>query len=277
MAEHRLDAAGVGPQRTGTTWLDACLREHPGLCLPDGVKETFFLDRHFDRGWDWHAGHFERCGPERLRAEVGPTWFDAPGAAGRLHARSPDCRILVTLRDPAGRSWSLYRHHRRKGRVGEDFREAVDRIPRIVEASRYGEHLPRWIERFGRERVRVVLLDDVRERPAAVLEEVCSFLEVAPFDEAPAAAEERVYAGRRARSPGLARLAVGASRWLRDRGLHGAADLARRLTGGLVYGEPDGDEGMPPSLRAELAAAFEEDVRCVEELTGRDLEAWRAP
>lgn len=277
MAEHGLDVAGVGPQRTGTTWLDACLREHPELCLPEEVKETFFLDRHFERGWDWHAGHFERCGPERLRTEVGPTWFDVPEVPGRLHERAPDCRIVATLRDPAERSWSLYRHHRRKGRVGEDYREAVEEIPRIVEASRYGEHLPRWIDRFGSERVHVILLDDVRERPEAVLEELCDSLEVAPFDEAPASAEERVYAGRRARHPSLARLAVGASRWLRDRGLHGVADLARRLTGGLVYGTPDEDEGMPPALRAELAAAFEEDVRFIEELTGRDLDRWRAP
>ena len=278
MGEHRLDAAGVGPQKTGTTWLDACLREHPALCLPEGVKETFFLDRHFERGWDWHGTHFEGCGPDRLRAEVGPTWFGAPAAARRLHERSPGCRIVATLRDPAARSWSLYRHHRRKGRVGEDFREAAERIPRILGASRYAEHLPRWIERFGPDRVHVVLLDDVRERPGRVLAELCGFLEVAPFDGVPGAARERVNPAGRARSRPLARLASGASRWLRDRGLHGVADLAKRIGGRLVYGEDAGDGGgMPAGLRAELVAVFEEDVRFVEELTGRDLEGWRSP
>lgn len=277
MAEHGLDAAGVGPQKTGTTWLDACLRAHPGLCLPEGVKETFFLDRHFERGWGWHAGHFERCGPERPRAEVGPTWFDVPGAADRLHDRSPGCRIVVTLRDPAERSWSLYLHHRRKGRAGGDFGEAVERFPRILGASRYAEHLPRWIGRFGRERVRLVLLDDVRERPAEVLEELCAFLEVAPFGEVPDEADGRVNPAAAARWRPAARLASAASRWLRDRGLHGLVDAARRAAGGLVYRRGGGRPAMDPALRRELVDELEEDVRRVEELTGRDLESWRTP
>lgn len=274
---HRLEIVGVGPQRTGTTWLDACLREHPALCLPAETKETFFLDRHFERGWGWHARFFERCGEDRLRTEIGTTWFDVPAAAERLRARSPACRIVVTLRDPAERSWSLYRHHRRKGRAGDDFRRAAGRIPRIVEASRYAEHLPRWLEAFGRERVHVILLDDVRARPGRVLDDLCGFLAVAPFDDPPAAARERVNPAREARSRPLARLATGASRWLRDRGLHAVADAAGRALGGLVYREGGGKERLPAELRAELVAEFEPDVGYVEELLDRPLPGWSRP
>src|SRR5438552_583612 len=38
---------GLGPQRSGSTWLDVCLRQHPQCALPVKTKETFFYDRHF--------------------------------------------------------------------------------------------------------------------------------------------------------------------------------------------------------------------------------------
>lgn len=276
MGEPRLGLAAVGPQKTGTTWLYECLRPHPVLCFPDRVKETFFLDRRWDRGWDWYWSHFEGCSGDQTRAEVAPTWFDVPEAAGRLAAHNPACRIVVTLRDPAERSHSLWLHHRRKGRVGGDFRRAAEEIPRIVEASRYGEHLPRWIERFGRERVHLVLQDDVDGRPGEVLARLYGFLGLEPPEEPPEAATERVYAGSLPRFPALARWTTRAAGWLRERGRHRLVDAVKELGGKLAYRGGGETPDLDPELRAELARAFEEDVRYVERLLGRDLEGWRA-
>lgn len=276
MSDPRLGAVGVGPQRTATTWLHACLEPHPEFCLPERVKETFFLDRRFDRGWDWYWGHFGDCASESLRAEIAPTLFDVPEATARLREHNPACRILVSLRDPAERTLSLWRHHRRKGRVGEDFDRAVCEHPKILEASRYGRHLPRWVEAFGRERVHVLLVDDVADRPGQVLEDVCRFLGVGPPEEPPEALHRRVYAGSLPRFPVLARLAARAARWLRGVGLHWPLEAARKtgLRRGVLGGggEP---EAVGPELRAGLVAEFEEDVRYVEELLGRNLPAWR--
>lgn len=277
MGERRLGLAAVGPQKTGTTWLYECLRPDRRLCFPDRVKETFFLDRRYDRGWDWYWSHFEGCDPGQMRAEVAPTWFDVPEAADRLYAHNPECRIVVTLRDPAERSHSLWLHHRRKGRVGAEFRRAAEEIPRIVDASRYGEHLPQWIERFGREGVHMILQEDVAERPAQVLRSLYRFLEVEPPDELPDVARDRVYYASLPRFPVLARWTTRAAGWLRDRGLHRLVDAVRAAGAGLAYRGGGKPPDLDPELRAELVDEFEEDVRYVERLTGRDLEAWRSP
>lgn len=277
--EPRLAAVGVGPQRTATTWLHACLAPHPELCLPRRVKETFFLDRRFDRGWDWYWAHFGDCPPGGLRAEIAPTLFDVPEAAARLREHNPTCRILASLRDPAERAVSLWLDYRRKGLAGASFREACRRRPEILEASRYAEHLPRWIEAFGRERVHVLLVDDVAERPEAVLGDVYGFLGVEPPEEPPPAARRRVYPGSLPRFPALARAAARAARWLRGRGLHWPLEAARKwgLRDAVFRGGGEGRPEPPPELRRELVAAFEEDVVYVEELMGRELPGWRAP
>ena len=68
----RLELFGAGPQRSGTSWLYACLREHPQLCFPKGVKESFFLDTRFDKRWAWYWSHFEHWREGQLSAEIGP-------------------------------------------------------------------------------------------------------------------------------------------------------------------------------------------------------------
>lgn len=275
-AGRRLDAVGVGPQRTATTWLHACLAGHPELCLPHRVKETFFLDRHFDRGWDWYWSQFGDCTPGTRRIEIAPSLFDVREATGRLRAHNPACRILASLRNPTERSVSLWLHHWRKGRVGEDFRAAVRHQPGILEASRYARHLPRWIEAFGRERVHVFLVQDVAGSPAEVLKGVYRFLAVEPPESPPPAMASRVYPSSRPRFPALARVAAGAARWLRARGFHGLLESAKRS--GLreaVLGGGGDPPAIEPELRTELAEEFEEDVRYVEQLLGRDLPGWR--
>lgn len=276
MDERRLAVAGVGPQKTGTTWLYECLRAHPALCFPDRVKETFFLDRRFDRGWDWYWSHFRECGEAQNPAEVGPTWFDVPEAARRLEEHNPRCRIIVTLRDPVERSRSLWHHHRRKGRVGADFRSAVEEIPRILEASRYGEHLPQWVERFGPEQVHLILQDDMADRPAEVLGQLYRFLGIDEPEELPSAAEERVYSATLPRCPPLARWTTRVAGWLRERGHHRIVDAVRDAGGKLAYRGGDEPPDLDPGLRARLVREFEEDVRYVERLTSRDLESWRS-
>ena len=52
---------GVGPQRTGTSWLHAQLSRHSRLCFPRRVKETFFFDERFHKGLEWYWSHFYHC------------------------------------------------------------------------------------------------------------------------------------------------------------------------------------------------------------------------
>lgn len=271
-----LGVVGVGPQKTATSWLYSCLKAHPQLCFPKRVKETFFLDERWERGWDWYWSHFSHCSSDSRRAEIAPTLFNSRSAVERLRAHNPDCRIIVSLRDPSDRAVSLWIHHRKKGRVGTDFWQAVDRIPGIIDASHYATHLPRWIEAFGRERVRIVLQDDVTDRPRQVLEEMFQFLGLEPPEPMPDEVRDRINTASLPRFPGLARYLTRVARWLRERRLHRMVEFGKRLGLRAVYGGGEFDyESVGNELRSRLVPRFEEDVRYVEEVTGRTLTTWR--
>jgi hypothetical protein len=276
MSDFNIDFVGVGPQRTGSTWLDRVLRAHPVLCLPENVKETKFFDQHFSKGLDWYAWHYRHCAPSELRGEMAPTYFDVPDARRRLHAHNPECKVIVGLRDPAARAFSLYQHHRREGRVPEGFRAAVRQIPRIVEAGRYAQHVPGWIEAFGREQVLFVLLDDVKRRPAWVLRRVCDFLGVEPM-EPPEAAAERVNATTRPHFAWVARAAVFLAKKLRGRRLHRLVEWGKKIGLKSIYtGGVDEQSEMAPANRRHLVEAYEADIRYAEQMLERELSGWRA-
>lgn len=273
MMQKKISIVGVGPQKTATSWLAEVLAATPRLCFPTGVKETFFWDRQFDRGLDWYLGHFKdegRC------IEFGPTYFHSPEAVARLQAHNPDLQVIVTLRDPAARAWSLYQHHHRKGRVGDNFESAAAEIPAILDASRYGTHLPRWREAFGPDRVLVLLQSDVQRVPDAVLSRVTQFIGE-DLDTRSADLGRRVNVAGRPPSRKLAAISTHAAEILRRVGLYGVVNLAK--TTGLkkmVYGGAGtGVDRLPEDLRAQLVDEFKEDIAFVEDLLEVDLAQWR--
>lgn len=217
----------VGPQKTSTSWLDAMLRQHPGLALPDEVKETFFFDQFHARGQAWYQALWRGSLGGRQRGEIAPSYFDDVAARERLRAHNPRLKIIVCLRDPVERTYSLYCHHYARGKVKGAFADAVKAMPRILSSGDYVEHAARWAEDFGAAQLLLIRQEDVRDRPAVVLDEVCRFLGVAPvvWNEAGGAVYERP----KPRSLLLSRLAAIIARGLRRFDLHGAVRLADRL------------------------------------------------
>ena len=266
-----LQLVGVGPQRTGSTWLDAQLRRHPDLALPRHVKETFFFDRHWARGLGDYRAHFPAEAP--VWAEVGPTYFDDPHAPARIASVAPEVRAVIPLRNPVDRAVSLWHHHLRKGRVPADFWAATEVQPRILTAGDYATHLARWTDVLGEDHVLVLLLEDIRTDPQHAMDAITDFAEIARLAVS-ASASERVNTSSAPRFPRLAALGARAVTVLRDARLHRVVEVGKALGLARVYqgGAP------PPALshadRQRLAARYAPHVEAVEERLGRVV--WRA-
>ena len=265
---------GLGPQRTGSTWLDVQLRRHPELTLPAHVKETYFFDRHWDRGLGDYRRHFASGD---AWAEVGPSYFDHPQVPGRVAAVAPEARAVATLRDPIARAQSLWLHHLRKGRVPNDFWAAAEREPSILGAGDYAEHVGRWREALGEGRVLVLVMEEVHADPAAALRALTDWAGLAPL--APAEdAGERVNAASAPRWPLAAKAAAGAVTLLHRARLHRVVALGKRMGLNKVYG---GARGPLPSLndadRERLADRYAPHVAFVNDLLGRDTGWLAAP
>lgn len=270
-----LDFVGIGPQRTASTWLDEMLRRHPSIALPAGVKETKFFDERFHKGFDWYARHFIDATPSQIRGEIGPTYFDHDAARERLKRAFPQLKVIVNLRNPVERAFSVYRLELTKGRVTGGFRQAVAKTPRIITSGHYAEHCPKWEAAFGRENVLYLLQEDSRTHPEQVLDRVYDFLGV-PRVPMPSVAREDFSVTHVPRYPRLARLFSETARLLRGLRLHWLVNLGKAAALTRVYQGGEAAETLTPELRSDLVKTFERDIAWVEQKLGREFPEWRA-
>jgi hypothetical protein len=185
---HRLpDFLGIGAQKSGTTWLHERLARNPAIYFPE-KKEQHYFDENFHRPLARYSARFAPAGG-RTCGEVTPAYAVLDEArVGFIAAVVPRVRAIFLMRDPVERAWSSMtmvrlEHERRDPgsvTVGEWIEFA--RSPWVLDRSRYLVTVDRWARHLGRERLCLGFLEEIRERPAELLERVESFLGVPPID-----------------------------------------------------------------------------------------------
>jgi hypothetical protein len=266
----------VGPQRTGTTWLDEVLRGHVGL--PEGAKETDFFIRHYERGLDWYLDYFRNSPEAQPVGEIDPNYFGSDVARERIARYIPGCRIICSLRDPTARAYSSYRVMRRDAWTRVGFEETVARNAIIRESSRYAHHLAHWQRTFGADRVLVCFYDDLDANPQDYLDRICTFIGADPvkIDQKAAAAVRVNTVTHAPRSRRLAQNARNARDWLQAHRWHRTLDTLKRAgVWRFCFGGGEAFEPLDAATEARMREHFRPEVEALEQMTGRDLSAWK--
>ena len=198
----RPDFFFVGHPRSGSGLLDSFLKGHPDLFMSRKELHYFGSDlRYHDppRSLENYLAHFKGAKGEARVGEAS-TWYLASEKAAQeiRQFADDDVRILMLLRDPVTWLASLHSHLVFTGDEDiEDFEAALDAEPDRRQGRRlpaysipacatwyrhhtdYATQVQRYFSAFGQERVKVVILDDMRDDPEGVLDDVLRFLGVA--------------------------------------------------------------------------------------------------
>lgn len=201
MAEHFFI---VGAQRSGTTYLYRLLEQHPAIAMARPLRpepKYFLVDGSGDLSLDHYgATYFAHAEDERVRGEKSAGYLESPDAAARIHSLLPGARIVVAVREPVARAISNYRFsvengiehlpvdealaadpHSRVERSGPWFEVNGQRIASnpflYVERGRYVDGLDVYADLFGRDRIHIVVFENLVRSPGRV-SDVYSFLGV---------------------------------------------------------------------------------------------------
>jgi len=287
----------VGAFKAGTTSLYEYLRQHPQVFMPFHKEPMYFgadLDARYRRmSADEYLRLFADARPGQRVGEASPWYLYSASAAREIEAFSPGAQAIVMLRNPvdvmyAQHSQLLFNQRENLADFGEALaaeadRRAGRRIPPGAlrrealfyrHSVRFAEQLQRYFEVFGRERVHVIVHDDLVADAAGVVRDTFAFLGVDP--EVAVDLEIR-NPNRRARSGVLQRLIFRPPGPLRRVvPLLRRFPLVHRLRDTLVSANsvPVARRPMDPELRRRLTAELEPEVAALGELIGRDLAAW---
>lgn len=174
----------IGPQRCGTAHLEQYFKARDDVCLPKGVKEIFFFDRHFQRGENFYTNHFELENQHQLIAELSTTAFDSFEAPERVHEFfGKNVTLLCPLRHPVYRSYDVYKNYLNYGLVSGGIEKATEQTPQIIHSSRYADHLSRWLRCFGQDKIKIIFLEDMQRDTPKFYKDLCTHLSI-PYTQA---------------------------------------------------------------------------------------------
>jgi hypothetical protein len=174
------------------------------------MKGVHYFDTKFGRSAAWYRGHFRtawarerlarRRGGPVVAGEASPYYLFHPCAPERVASVAPDARLLVVLRDPVQRAWSHYKEQVQKGAETLSFGAALDaetgrlqgaeallRRDRrathfahehhgYVRQGHYADVLPGWLQHFGRERLHILVSEELFADPQGEMDRAWAFL-----------------------------------------------------------------------------------------------------
>ena len=273
----KLDFVAVGPFKTGTSWIYEYLTNYQKVALPTKVKETFFFDKKFDRGLDWYYSHFSTIEADKKVGEIAPSYFHSKLAPERIYELNPQCKILVTLREPVSRLVSFYSHLKQRGKIEPtvSFAEALANKKFLRDTSLYYFHLCRWIEIFGRDNVEVIFFEKLKQSPDSFALEIVDKLEIEAEDIS-YDLTTNVNASQAITNHNLSKLVYSGVDFLHSTGLHKIVDYGKSL--GIKQLLNTKKKSKPQISQDEFVAAlnsFKEDTMMLESKLNLDLSHWK--
>lgn len=269
----------MGPQRSGSSWLERYLRSREDVCLPAGVKEVFFFDRDWDKGLLHYVSHFHPKKLQKYIAEISTTSFDHPKAPDRVHTMfNQDVQLVCPLRHPIDRSYSLYLHYLRYGIVSGTLQEACKQKPQIITSSYYAENLERWLEFFPLEKIAFTFQEDLEKDQDKYIRDISEIMDI-PYVEAPESIRAKYNVATVSHSGPIATFAQQGADWLRTNQLYFIINFAKKIgLKRLIFGKEQPDnEGtiIPDDDYAFLKEKLGSEVEKLEKLFGHPIDVWK--
>jgi hypothetical protein len=175
----------IGAMKSGTTSLHRTLNRHPQIYMCPS-KEPMFFSREavYQRGIDWYRRQFAGAQSQQICGEASTCYSRWPhfgNVPARLHEHMPDAKLIYMMRHPVERAYSHYGHDMRH-HITMSFEQALEEDKSIIDASLYMRQIEHYLEYFPRRQILFLILDDFRDHPDHVIEQIETFLCVDQID-----------------------------------------------------------------------------------------------
>ena len=273
-----MDFIGVGAQKAGTSWIYACLYEHPEICTP--IKEIHFFSRqrNWVKGVDWYINIFHACKKNTLKGEISTSYLYDENSAGRIKKNFPNAKIIISLRNPVSRAFSQYRNAIKAGEIPKNtsIEYALTKDRSIVDQGMYSEQVKRYFDIFGKDKVLVLIYEDSKKNPKEFIRSIYAFLNI-DKNFVPSMLHRTINTARTPRCIILDRIMCRIAELLRKIGFDkivwfvkksSIPDMVRRIN------TDDDDMVLSLATKQRLCDLFKGDKKKLSELIGRELSSW---
>jgi hypothetical protein len=181
----------IGAQKSASTFIQACLADHPDIYIPHG-ETPFFESPDYEHS---NIKELEKIFEGRSEKCVGikrPTYLGKPEVPSRIRSHLPDAKLIAVLRNPIDRAISAYFHNINYGfippivletgmrKVVSDplYRSKYRRSPEIIEFGYYYKYLSEYSHYMKNNRLLIFLHEDIISKPLESIQKAYDFLGV---------------------------------------------------------------------------------------------------
>ena len=283
----------LGAPKCGTTSFASWLEEHPRIYMSPTKEPHYFNTDHkrYLNSLEGYERLFAGATENHLAVGEASVWYlYSAVAVPNILAYNPAAKFIVILRNPIDMAPSLHEELVFTGREDvadfarawelQEQRRRGENLPRMVvepklvqyrDLCSLGQQVERLLDLVPRERVKIILLEDVAKDPAAVYRDALRFLGV-PDD---GRAEFTVLNQAKTRRwPGLLVVAWLVTSLKKLLGIERGFGLWTRIDAKNRVERPRA--GVTSQMRQTLRNAFAADIALLQRLIGRDLSRWLA-
>ena len=196
----------IGAQKAGTSAFYELLSQHPSVISRPG--EIHFFDVQYELGPRWYRAQFPTWRKSgMIVGDKSPYYLYHPLAPVRAHSLIPKAKVIALLRNPIDRAYSQYWMNLRKNQEELPFSDAVkvekERLAGLEDAilatgitnpfsshrlhsylarGCYLEQIKRWQTYYPPDQMKILLYEDLRDNPEAVMREILPFLGLPEYD-----------------------------------------------------------------------------------------------
>lgn len=281
--ERKVGIFVVGAGKAGTTWLQACFDEHPGLYVHP-KKELNYFSLDYNKPDITYADYFTEANTNQLLADVSPTYLSEEESPERIHKYNPNAKIIIKLRNPVNRAFSHYNMLRRGNDVTVNMLEEITNnkthlSKSMLNGGKYFTQVKNYQKYFKPENILILFYEDLKKDAVSYWKRVLYFIEADPtfqpsmltqkyhktknlprnqtFYNSSVNLYKKIYSSVPLLKPGLD--------WIKT---SGAITVFHKLN----------DSGKKPMMNQQVKSAlidfYTEEVKGLEKLLDKDLSHW---
>ncbi len=261
----------IGAPRSGTSWIQRNLREHPNVYMPD-QKELHFFDKDYDKGLEFYEAFFAGWNGQKAVGEATPAYlhglYSERDVPVLIRSHLPHVKLVASLRNPVERAYSRYWNAKAKYEHNAHltFEEKLREKPEFIQEGFYVDQLQRYYTLFPKEQVLILLFDDLLADPKGFMRRIYEFLDVDPTIES-GLESTKINA-----AAGKKKLAKSQALWLVERAMTRLklSALVERLRRWNSLDQPP----MDPRTKRMLTDIYRPKNLQLQDMLGRDLCGW---
>ena len=192
----------VGAAKAGTTSLWRYLLQHPDVFMPSDImykEPAYFSDIKGISSLNQYGSLFSGAGAEKMIGEASTAYLTSPESPVRIKGKVPHAKIIIMLRNPIDRAYSLYNWMACNGYEPEESFESALEVEKTYRygnegfkhanpeyyynylyfySGLYSEQIKRYLDNYSREQICFIIFEEFKANVKQEVNRVFTFLGV---------------------------------------------------------------------------------------------------